>query len=148
MDPAFGVSSSCNKPAGGETILIVGASARAAAMSARRGGLNPWAADMFGDQDLRACCPVERIDDYPNGLERVLAAAPAGPWMYTGALENYPDLVDRMAALRPLYGIGGESLRAVRDPQRLAAAVRAAGFAVAALFVISSQCPDRRLVAI
>jgi uncharacterized protein len=129
MDPAFGVSSSCNDPAGGETILIVGASARAAAMSARRGGLNPWAADMFGDLDLGACCPVERIDDYPHGLERALAGAPAGPWMYTGALENHPDLVDRIAAVRPLYGVGGQSLRAVRDPQRLAAAVQAAGFA-------------------
>jgi predicted ATP-grasp superfamily ATP-dependent carboligase len=128
MGPAFGVSSSWNDPAGGETILIVGASARAAAMSAQRGGMNPWAADMFGDRDLQACCPCERIENYPHGLERALAAAPAGPWMYTGALENYPDLVDRIAALRPLYGMGGESLRAVRDPQRLAAVVHADGF--------------------
>src|SRR5258707_10986773 len=103
MDPVFGVSSSCNDPAGGEMILIVGASARAAAMSARRSGLNPWAADMFGDLDLRACCPGQRIENYPHGLERALAAAPDGRWMYTGALENHPDLVDRIAAVRPLY---------------------------------------------
>jgi uncharacterized protein len=129
MDPASGVSSSCSEPPSGETILIAGASVRAAAMSARRSGLDPWAADLFGDLDLRTCCPVERIDDYPHGLERVLAAAPPGPWMYTGALENHPALVDRIAAVRPLYGVGGKSLRAVRDPRRLAAALRAAGFA-------------------
>ncbi|HKD38075.1 MAG TPA: ATP-grasp domain-containing protein, partial [Pirellulales bacterium] len=46
----------------------------------------------------------------------------------TGALENQPDLVDRIAAVRPLYGICGEPLRGVRDPLRLAEAVRAAGF--------------------
>ncbi|HEV2969446.1 MAG TPA: ATP-grasp domain-containing protein [Pirellulales bacterium] len=127
MGPAIGVSNFCNEQAD-ETILIVGASARAAAMSARRGGLNPWAADLFADLDLRSCCPVERIDAYPEGLEQALAAAPPGPWMYTGALENHPALVDRMAAFRPLIGVGGEALRAVRDPRRVAAAVRAAGF--------------------
>ncbi|HEV3416573.1 MAG TPA: ATP-grasp domain-containing protein [Pirellulales bacterium] len=127
MDPAIGVSSSCNEPVEDATLLIVGASSRAAAMSAKRGGLNPWAADLFADLDLRECCPVERIDDYPDGLERALAAAPPGPWMYTGALENHPGLVDRIAAVRPLYGVGGEALRAVRDPRRVAAALRAAG---------------------
>ena len=50
--------------------------------------------------------------------------------MYTGALENYPALVNQLARGRPLYGIGGDSLRAVRDPVQLADVVRAAGFPV------------------
>ena len=69
-----------------------------------------------------------RIEHYPHGVERALATAPPGPWMYTGALENHPELIDRIAAIRPLYGISGESLRAMRDPLRLADAARAAGF--------------------
>ncbi len=129
MDHAIGASSSCGEPSGAAPILIVGASARAAAQSAGRGGLEPWAADLFCDRDLiEACSHALRIEHYPHGVERVLAAAPPGPWMYTGALENHPELIDRIAAIRPLYGISGESLRAVRDPLRLAEAVRAAGF--------------------
>ncbi len=82
---------------------------------------------MFADQDLQAICPATRVQPYPDGLEAALESAPPGPWMYTGAIENYPDLIDRLAAIRPLYGTGGESLRAVRDPLRLSAALRAAG---------------------
>lgn len=141
MEPAIGANSSCNEPrepqgcqAGkpdlhnGRRILIVGASARAAAESARRGGLRPWAADLFCDEDLRACCHAVRIENYPHGAAQALSSAPPGPWMYTGALENYPELIERLADIRPLDGIGGESLRAVRDPVRLADAIRAAGF--------------------
>ena len=96
-------------------------------MSAVRSGFEPWAADRFGDLDLRACAETVRIDDYPAGLELALAAAPPGPWIYTGALENRPGLIDRLSASRRLLGIGGESLRGVRDPFRLAAVLSAAG---------------------
>ena len=47
--------------------------------------------------------------------------------MYTGGLENYPGLVDRIAVERPLWGNAGDVLRAVRDPFRLAQTLRAAG---------------------
>jgi predicted ATP-grasp superfamily ATP-dependent carboligase len=128
MGHATGANSSCNEPASGEPLLIVGASARAAAMSACRAGFRPRAADLFADQDLQAICPTIRVEDYPHGLWAALESAPSGPWMYTGALENHPDLIDRLAAIRPLYGIGGESLRAVRNPMRLSTVLRAAGF--------------------
>jgi uncharacterized protein len=108
-------------------LSIVGASARAAAMSAIRSGFEPWAADRFCDCDLRACAPTIQMDDYPAGLERALSAAPPGPWLYTGALENRPALIERLARTRRLYGVSGESLRAVRDPFRLAAALAKAG---------------------
>jgi predicted ATP-grasp superfamily ATP-dependent carboligase len=97
-------------------------------MSARRAGFIPWAADLFADQDLRAICPAIQVRDYPQGLEAALESAPPGPWMYTGALENHPNLIERLAAIRTLYGISGEPLRAVRDPLQLSAALRSAGF--------------------
>src|SRR2546430_2673355 len=112
------------------SLLIVGASARAAAASARRAGFEPWCADLFGDSDLRAMvpesvrCPANR---YPGGLANLLAHAPIAPWIYTGGLENHPKLIKTMAALRPLWGNGPEALRASRDPFAVQSVLRDAG---------------------
>jgi predicted ATP-grasp superfamily ATP-dependent carboligase len=100
-------------------IAVVGASARAAAFSLLRAGCEVVAADLFADADLARACKVTRITDYPEGLADWLAATPCDGWLYTGALENHPDLVDRMAKLRPLCGIKGDVLRKVRDPMWL-----------------------------
>ena len=108
------------------TLLIVGASARAAAQSSLHAGLSPVAHDLFGDRDHA----TERVDPstYPECFEPILAKAPEGcPWIYTGALENHPDLIDRMAALRPLWGICGEALRACRNPAAVADALASRG---------------------
>lgn len=61
------------------------------------------------------------------------AGAPAGPWMYTGGLENHLRLVARLARARTLWGNGPEALGLVRSPTWLARIVRAAG------------CPSPRL---
>ncbi len=42
--------------------------------------------------------------------------------MYTGALENYPRLIERMQQIRPLLGNAAEVLDRVRDPWQVAAA--------------------------
>jgi uncharacterized protein len=47
--------------------------------------------------------------------------------MYTGALENHPELVDAMAAVAPLWGNAGPVLRDVRSPWHLAEALRENG---------------------
>ncbi len=97
-------------------VLILGASARAAIHSARRAGLTPHAADLFADRDATAYATVHKCDlaDYPDGLERLADTFPPMPWMYTGGLENHPDLVDRIAAKRPLWGNCSGVLRRVR----------------------------------
>jgi predicted ATP-grasp superfamily ATP-dependent carboligase len=100
-------------------LAIVGASARAAAFSALRAGYEVVAADLFADADLRRACRVGRIDHYPEGLEDWLEKTPCDAWMYTGALENQPRLVHRLAAIRPLLGNDIAMLAAVRDPLRL-----------------------------
>jgi predicted ATP-grasp superfamily ATP-dependent carboligase len=122
-------------------LLIIGASARAAAMSAIRSGFEPWAADHFGDLDLRACAPTVHVVDYPAGLERVFSAAPTGPWMYTGALENRPELIARLSRTRRLYGVSGESLRAVRDPFQLASALAKAGLSAPGCARFGAELP-------
>jgi predicted ATP-grasp superfamily ATP-dependent carboligase len=124
-----------------EVLTIVGASARAASHSARRAGFSPCAADLFADVDLRGFCPSVLVSDYPQGLERACAGPQPGGWMYTGALENYPGLVDRLASIRALWGNGGAVLRAVRDPRRVADAVAADRASAPALAESSAGLP-------
>src|SRR5262245_57175411 len=112
-----------------EPLIILGASARAAAQSAARGGFAPYAADLFADDDLRACCPAVQVADYPRGLKAAAREFPPGPWMYTGGFENHPALVERIAQERPLLGNAGAALRSVRNPLQLAAALREAELA-------------------
>ncbi|HZT80063.1 MAG TPA: ATP-grasp domain-containing protein, partial [Gemmataceae bacterium] len=112
------------------SLLIVGASARAAAFSALRAGLNPECADLFADADLAARCAVRRVDpnDYPRGFASLPLLESSGPWLYTGGLENHPDVIEAMAERRqPLWGNPAPVLRRVRSPFEVRAALRGAG---------------------
>jgi uncharacterized protein len=103
-------------------LLILGASTRAAAFSALRGGLRPRCADYFADRDLAAACKVDRIDPRHAArqfTELAMSLAPT-PWFYTGGFENHPDWVDEIASRHPLWGVDARVLRAVRDPARVA----------------------------
>ncbi len=110
-------------------LVIVGASARAAAFSALRAGLRPWCADLFADADLQAVCPVVRVPakGYPQNLIPVLEQAPPGPVVYTGALENWPEVLDAIAERRPLWGNPSSVCRRVRDPIAVTRLLQAKG---------------------
>lgn len=107
-------------------IFIAGASARAAAFSAHAAGFEVATADMFADADLREIASSTVVSRYPYGLVEAMKQLPQVPWMYTGAVENYPRLVDHLANLRPLLGICGMPLRKVRDPLLVAKTLREA----------------------
>jgi predicted ATP-grasp superfamily ATP-dependent carboligase len=108
-------------------LAIVGASTRSAAASAVRAGFQPLAADLFGDADLQRIATTTRIRPYPEGfLDWMRTVEPPG-WMYTGALENYPELVDQMAWIAPLLGNPGDVLARVRSPWELSTALGSAG---------------------
>ncbi len=100
-------------------LLILGASVRAAAFSALRAGMVPHCTDLFADVDLRRCADARTVDSYPEGLLAAARESRAESWMYTGGLENYPHLIDQIAAECPLAGNRGDALRAVRNPHRL-----------------------------
>lgn len=119
-------------------LAVVGASARAAAFSARRAGCKPLAADLFADEDLRRCCQSSRIERYPDELLDWLREVRPAAWMYAGALENHPALVDVMADVCPLWGNRGDVLRRVRSPWRLAEALREANL----LFPETRRSPE------
>ena len=44
---------------------------------------------------------------------------PPGPWFFTGALENRPDIVRAISATRPLWGCSPEAIAKVRAPGAL-----------------------------
>ena len=109
-------------------VLLVGASVRAAAFSAIRAGLRPWAIDLFADRDLQAVCPARKVTagGYPADLPELARNVPPGPWLYTGALENRPTVLEQIARDRPLWGNDSASIGRVRDPFALADVLRAA----------------------
>jgi predicted ATP-grasp superfamily ATP-dependent carboligase len=107
------------------------ASTRAAAFSALRAGLRPWCADLFADRDLQARCPAMCLPGrYPESFADLIDTGLPGPWMYTGGLENWPDLVQRMRRHRPLWGNPEDALRLARDPLFVRRTLRAAGLPV------------------
>ena len=128
----------------GADVLIVGASARAAAHSAIRAGLAPFAVDQFGDTDLRLVCPAILVQEYPcDVVDHFSMIDAALPWMYTGALENYPDLIERLAAMRALWGNDANVVRQVRDPWQLHATLSAADIAIPAVRSLADAPPTK-----
>lgn len=103
-----------------DPLLILGASTRAAAGSAIRAGLSPIAADLFCDDDLRQMTEqARRVTNYPLDLPALASECPPCAWMYTGALENHPRIIDAISAERILWGTPADSTRRVRDPWQL-----------------------------
>jgi uncharacterized protein len=108
-------------------LAIVGASTRSAAASALRAGFQPLCADLFADADLRSIATTTRVSPYPEGFADWLRAIEPPAWMYTGALENHPVLVDQLAWIAPLWGNSGDVLDRVRSPWALQAVLSSVG---------------------
>jgi uncharacterized protein len=128
----------------GQNVLIFGASARAAAFSALRAGLQPWCADLFADVDLQARCPTIRVpaEVYPEGFLRLVSRELPGPWMYTGALENHRLLLGEMARLRTLWGNGQPAMAYCRIPWVVACFLREAGLPCPAVHLPPADLPE------
>jgi predicted ATP-grasp superfamily ATP-dependent carboligase len=77
--------------------------------------------DLFGDLDLRAARVVKRRS-LTALVDAAVAEAP-GAVVYGASFENHPRLVERLAERHALLGNSAATLRAVRDPVRLGAAL-------------------------
>ena len=99
--------------------------------------------DLFGDLDLRR--GGARVVALPGGSLTALVDAavqvPARGVVYGASFENHPALVARLAERHALLGNAPQTLRAVRDPQRLASALRDAGLPYPRTF---AAAPDDR----
>jgi uncharacterized protein len=125
-----------------ERLMIFGASTRAAAQSAVRAGFRPICADHFADQDLFELAEVLPLSRYPQGLVAAAASGAAVPWMYTGALENHPGVLRKLASLRRLCGNPADIVARVRDPLAVARVLTAEG--LPALPLCSEDQPPPR----
>ena len=129
-----------------ENIFIAGASARSAAFSALRAGLRPWCADLFADADLEAICQVVRIpgDQYPSAIAEVAHRFPSGPWIYTGAIENRPDVIREISQKRALWGCSPESVEKARSPGKLHELASRAGIKSPRVLLPGEYIPSNR----
>ena len=100
-------------------LIIIGASARAAAFSAHRAGYTPYWLDQFGDADLRERFSGQIITVYPELAVELIDKAPQAPFIYTGALENHPAALEQLCRHRPLLGNAPTACLGVKDPFRL-----------------------------
>lgn len=120
-------------------LLILGASTRAAAFSALRARWAPVCGDLFADVDLRGAARVLDVRDYPRGLVAAARTVPPSVWIYTGAVENHPQIVAAVSRRHRLLGNPPEVLAVVRNPQRWAGILSTAGLDV--LDVRAADCP-------
>lgn len=130
-------------------LIVVGASGRAMAQSGRRAGIAVHAADLFRDTDLvESCVSSTRLDPYPDGIVDALRSLPSAAWCHVGGLENRPDILEAVAAERPLAGSSAAAVRLVRDHRWLAARVREVGLAMPATHdtAVGVPCDGSHLV--
>lgn len=101
-------------------LLIVGASARAAAESAVLAGFEPLAVDLFADRDLQAIARVLRCpaEQYPHALVQLARKlAPAGtPLLLTGAMENHLEAAAELERWYPPVGPSVSAMAKAREP--------------------------------
>lgn len=109
-------------------VLIIGASVRAAAESALRAGLEPFAIDLFGDRDLRDVARSRVSIHYPADLPLLAETFPDAPFLYTGALENAPAVLTELRRRRTLWGNNPAVITRVRDPFRMQSFLAESGF--------------------
>jgi predicted ATP-grasp superfamily ATP-dependent carboligase len=126
-------------------IGVVGASARAAVHSLARARISAWSIDQFADRDLKrvAECVVCPPDAYPDAIPLLAEKFPPGPVLYTGGLENHPQIVSELASRRELWGNPPGVLAPVRDPFVLLPALAANGFAIPRLVPRGEPCPSQ-----
>jgi predicted ATP-grasp superfamily ATP-dependent carboligase len=121
-------------------VLVVGMSTRAIAESAARAGFAVAALDGFADLDqhpsVRAWSTTRDfgVRATAGALVRAGRTLAAEHVVNLSPVENHPQLVTELAAGRTLWGNPARVLRAVRNPFRVADALRVRAIAMPALF--------------
>ena len=124
-------------------VICAGASTRSLAFSCLRAGLRPVTCDLFYDSDLAARCPGTRIaaDTWPEGILGALEQLPLLPVIYSGGLENHPDLISRIENRHEILGNGSAVLARALDPSALNDCLARAGITVAEIRQAGEEAP-------
>ena len=98
------------------SIVILGASCRAAAQCAVRAGFQPHAYDLFVDRDLIDCSKTGQLDALQGSEELWRNPHWNGtPMLLAGGMEHRPELVDRLRSHGLRCGVTGWMLKELRD---------------------------------
>src|SRR5215472_11599700 len=122
-------------------VLVAGVSARAIAESAARAGFEVAALDAFADRDQHPGVRAFSVArDFHLAFSATAAARAArtidcDAVAFTSPFENHVRAVEILARGRRLWGNAPSTLRAVRDPVRLATTLRRHGLAAPAVRV-------------
>lgn len=119
-------------------ILITGVSTRAIAESACRAGWGEkiLTVDYFGDRDLKASCDnysLRRDGRCRYTVAGLLKACDQFHWdavVYAANLENYPEVIEKLAATGRLLGNRPRTVAEVRDPKKFLSCLEYAGITV------------------
>jgi predicted ATP-grasp superfamily ATP-dependent carboligase len=115
-----------------EAILIAAQAGRALAEAARRAGLRPFVADLFGDSDTLALSEAYRplpgrfgsriaADATLAAIDDLAACAESRLGIVLGSgFEDAPELVARIAGRHRLIGADADAVAALKDPLGLA----------------------------
>jgi predicted ATP-grasp superfamily ATP-dependent carboligase len=116
-----------------DAVLIAAQAGRALAEAARRAGLRPYVADLFGDSDTRVLAEAYRqlpgrfgtapaADATLAALDDLAARAGSPVDLILGSgFEDAPDLIARLAARHRLIGASAGTVAALKDPVAFAA---------------------------
>lgn len=118
-----------------EDLLLVSLSARILTRSAARSGLRPLVLDLYGDADTRAGArAVQVVAGGTAGFDLNALQGTAGPWLtperggalvYGSGFDGAPEALAALAQGRRCCGNDPDLIRAVRDPDRFFALLRA-----------------------
>ncbi|HEU4642279.1 MAG TPA: ATP-grasp domain-containing protein [Gemmatimonadaceae bacterium] len=141
-------------PARPPRVLVAGLSTRAIAESAARAGVAVRSLDGFGDLDHAARPALALARDFglaydAAAIARIGRDIECDAVVYVASLENHPRAVARLAGGRALWGNSPAVLERVRDPVRLARALRARSLPAAAVRTVpprAAEAPARWLV--
>lgn len=134
-----------------DTVVLVGASVRAAAESASRAKLRVIGIDLFGDVDTRrACQQFFKISDTANSAKQdtdaILEACAGLPLLQVGGFSHYPRLLDRLSAVCSPFGPSTLRSEQFRDPLVLQHLVKGCGIQIPRTWrsFDNRQCLDHR----
>jgi predicted ATP-grasp superfamily ATP-dependent carboligase len=100
-------------------IVLVGATVRSAAQSARRAGFSVTGVDLFGDTDALQACRRHFVLDRENDTDQVAQACKGIPVMRVGGLHSHHSLVRRLSDVCPLLGPSLRVRNQLRDVAQL-----------------------------
>jgi predicted ATP-grasp superfamily ATP-dependent carboligase len=118
-----------------KAVIIIAASGRALAASARRGGYLPLVVDWFGDADTLVLAAAHaRLEDglargmTADALDAAMSAVteryqPLGIVCGTG-FEDRPELLEHLARHWRIFGCGAGTVRLLKDPEAFASLCR------------------------